>query len=104
MSIKITIERKFKEALMPEHLRAIEELRIKALRQKGYIGGETVVNFDDNREVLVLSAWSSLDDWKTWISNQERVQLENELASHLKEPVRIRAFMSSADYAKKAFA
>ena len=103
MSVKIMIVRKFKEAPREEDLSAIDELRIKALRQKGYIGGETVVNCDDNREVMVLSAWSSLEDWETWVKDQERDELEDELASRLEEPVKIRAFMPSADYMKKKF-
>ena len=103
MSFKIIIERKFKESPVSENLRNIENLRIKALRQRGYIGGETVVNFDDNREVLVISAWSTVDDWRTWLNSQERAKLENELSPHLEEPGKIRAFMPSADYAKEAF-
>ena len=48
MSIKILIERKFKEAATEANLKVIEDIRIKALRQRGYIGGETRVNVDDN--------------------------------------------------------
>lgn len=103
MSVKIMIERKFKKATDDEDLRAIDELRIKALRQKGYIGGETVVNCDDPKEVLVISAWSSLEDWETWVKDQERDVLEDELASRLEEPAKIRAFIPSADYAKATF-
>ncbi len=103
MSVKIMIVRKFKEAPSEEDLRGIDELRIKALRQKGYIGGETVVNCDDNREVMVLSAWSSLEDWETWARDQERDKLEDELASRLEGPVKTGAFMPSADYMKEKF-
>jgi heme-degrading monooxygenase HmoA len=103
MSVKIMIERKFKEAPTEEDLRAIDELRIKALRQKGYIGGETIVNSDNPKEVLVISAWSSLEDWETWVKDQERNELEVRLASRLEVPVSIRAFLPSADYAKEEF-
>jgi heme-degrading monooxygenase HmoA len=104
MSIKIVIERKFKEAVVPETLEIIHEIRVKALRDRGYIGGETVVNVDDDREVLVFSAWSSADDWKTWYEKKEWEELEKKLAPNLVEPVKIRALMPSADYVKKAFA
>ncbi|UCB50662.1 MAG: antibiotic biosynthesis monooxygenase [Deltaproteobacteria bacterium] len=103
MSVKIMIERKFKEVPNEEDLRAIDELRIKALRQKGYIGGETIVNSDNPKEVLVLSAWSSLEDWEKWVKDQERNALEVRLASRLEVPARIRAFLPSADYAKEKF-
>jgi heme-degrading monooxygenase HmoA len=104
MSIKIVIERRFKEAVSPEILEVIDEIRIKALRDRGYIGGETVVNVDDDREVLVFSAWSSVDDWKTWYDKKEWEELEKKLIPHLDDTVKIRAFMPGADYAKKAFA
>ena len=104
MSIKIVIERKFKEAVVPETLEIIDEIRVKALRDRGYIGGETVVNVDDDREVLVFSAWSSVDDWKTWYEKKEWEELETKLAPNLAEPLKIRAVMPSADYVKKAFA
>ncbi len=39
MSVKIVIERKFKKAVVPEILQIIDEIRIKALRDRGYIGG-----------------------------------------------------------------
>ena len=43
MSVKIMIERKFKEAPVPENLQAIDELRINAMQQEGYVSGETFV-------------------------------------------------------------
>jgi heme-degrading monooxygenase HmoA len=103
MSVKIVIERKFKETPSEDDLRTIDEIRIKALRDRGYIGGETVVNADDRREVLVFSAWSSVDDWKTWYGKKEWEELEKELIPYLEEPAKIRIFMPGADYAKKAF-
>jgi heme-degrading monooxygenase HmoA len=104
MSVEIIIERKFKGAPFLEHLHAIDDLRMKAMKQKGYIRGETLVNLEDQREVVVLSFWSSLDDWKTWLNSEERQKMENELASYLEEPVRIRSYMPTADYVKEAFA
>ena len=58
MSTRIMIERKFKSPITSEILQTIDEIRIKALRQRGYIGGETVVNADDDKDVLVISSWA----------------------------------------------
>jgi len=101
MSVKIMIERKFKEAVDSDILEIIDEIRIKALRDKGYIGGETVVNCDDPKEVLVISAWSSVEDWKTWHEKKEWKELEKKLLRRIAEPVKIRAFVPRADYVKK---
>ena len=58
------------------------------------------MNVDDKREAIVFSAWSNLDDWKMWVDNQERAELENDLNSQLECPPNIRAFISGADYIK----
>jgi len=100
MSIKILIARKFKETVTSEILQVIDEIRIKVLRKRGYIGGETVVNVDDDREVLVISAWSNVDDWKTWYESKEWVEFEKKLIPHLEEPAKIKIFMTGADYEK----
>ena len=102
MSVKIMIERKFKDAVDSDILEIIDEIRIKALRDKGYIGGETIVNCDDPKDVLVISAWSSVDDWKRWYEKKEWEELEKGLLRRLAEPVKIRAFMPSADYVKES--
>ena len=100
MSIKIIIERRFKEKVLPETLRTIDEIRMQALRSRGYIGGETIVNMRDNREVSVISAWSSLEDWTSWYDKKEWEELERRLLPNLVEPAKIRAFMPGADFEK----
>ncbi len=103
MSVKIMIERTFKADFSPEDLVHLNDLRIAAMRQKGYISGETLVNLENKTEVVVLSVWSSLDDWEAWTSSQERAKLENGLAPLLQEPTKIRPFMLGADAIKEAF-
>ena len=103
MSVKIVIERKFKDAPTEDDLRVIDEIRVEALRDRGYIGGETVVNADDGREVLVFSAWSTVDDWKTWYSRKGWEELEKKLTPRLEGPAKIRIFAPGADFAKRAF-
>jgi heme-degrading monooxygenase HmoA len=104
MSVRIIIERKFKNTPDQKYLSLIDEIRTLALRQRGYVGGETYVNLDDEREVIVFSAWSELDDWKNWLNNQERAKLEDQLTHLLQEPASIRTLIPRADFAKKAFA
>ena len=103
MSIKILIERCFKEPVNPDILKVVEDIRIKALRQRGYIGGETVVNVDDRRELMVISLWSNVEDWKQWYEGKDWQEQEKQLAPHLAGPVTIKTYMPGADY-KKAIA
>ena len=101
MSTRIMIERKFNNPITSEILQIIDEIRIKALRQKGYIGGETVVNADDDRNVLVISSWASVNDWKSWYETKEWKDYEKDLAPHLDGPVKVAVFIPRADYEKK---
>lgn len=104
MSVKIIIERKFKVAPDENILKNINELRMLAMREKGYISGETLVNTVDNREVVVVSVWATLDDWTDWSHNKRRHEVEKSLADDLSEPAQVRCFTLGPDYLKKAFA
>jgi heme-degrading monooxygenase HmoA len=103
MSVKIIIERKFKEPPVQGHFRILERIRMTGMEQEGYITGETLVNYHDSREVLVLSTWSSLDDWKSWVNSPNRSRLENQLVPYLEEPAKVTSFMLGADALKEAF-
>jgi heme-degrading monooxygenase HmoA len=103
MSVHVLIERKFKGSPYPEHLQLIANFRIKAMQQRGYIRGETLVNRENPREVVVLSVWSSLEDWEKWVGCEERRKLEDEMASYLEGPPKIRVLMMGADYVKEAY-
>ncbi|MFH1479880.1 MAG: hypothetical protein ABIG67_01305 [Pseudomonadota bacterium] len=98
MSVKIIIERKFKEKVDLATLEIIDEIRMKALKTRGYIGGETIDNVEDSREVIVLSAWSTVEDCKTWYEKKEWRALEKDITPKLAEPSKIRAFIPKADF------
>jgi heme-degrading monooxygenase HmoA len=103
MSVKIFIERQFKEGFSAELLPLLNKIRVKAMEQNGYIRGETLVNLENRKEVLVIPVWSSLDNWKAWLNSQERGELENELSTHMEVPPKIRPFMLGADAIKQVF-
>ncbi|MCP4671234.1 MAG: hypothetical protein GY857_08000 [Desulfobacula sp.] len=103
MSVKIIIERRFKEPLAQKNLEAIEALRIPAMRQKGYISGETLVNTEDSREVVVISTWSDFDGFNSWSGSKERTELENEIAPHLEGEAKISYFMPGANAIDEMF-
>ena len=101
MSARIMIQRKFKNPISSEILRIIDEIRVKALRQRGYVGGETVVNADDDRDVFVISSWASVNDWEAWYETKEWKDYEKDLTPHLDGPVTLTVFIPRADYEKK---
>ena len=57
----------------------IIELRAHAVKQPGYISGETLFNIERAEECLVLSRWTKLDHWQNWLKNPIRIALNEEI-------------------------
>jgi heme-degrading monooxygenase HmoA len=98
MTIKILLERKFKEDPSFEEINTVNELRIGAMHQKGYVSGETLVDFHDHRRIVVISVWVNKAGWEALVNSDERRNLEANLSKNLKQPPIIRPFMLGADY------
>ncbi len=59
------------KVLMPHLI----ELRALAVRQPGYISGESFFNLENPEECLVISRWTALEHWKKWMRNPRRIEL-----------------------------
>ncbi|MCL0072987.1 antibiotic biosynthesis monooxygenase [Dehalococcoidia bacterium] len=92
MVAKILIERKIKPDSLGDILDLYRHLRSLAMRQQGYISGETLVSADCDDEHLVISTWHSLSDWQAWENNPERLGIAQQIESLLDEPSTVRAF------------
>ena len=68
MTAKIIIDRKVKKGSVSEFLKLLEELRGKAVSAKGYISGETLQASDDPHNLIVVSTWHSVEEWKNWVA------------------------------------
>ena len=67
------------KALLPH----IIELRSLAVRQPGYISGESFFNLDRKDECLVISRWTALEHWQQWMRDPRRIELNGNLEKHL---------------------
>lgn len=65
--------------LLPQLVPMLTELRSMAMRQPGYISGETMRNVNDPSEFLVISTWKSVEDWQRWFADKRREKLEREV-------------------------
>ena len=81
MAVKILIKRSIEQEVAPVLRPLIVELRTHAMKQPGYIKGETLKCIDRPGEYLVISTWESLDDWNNWLASQERKILEDKIDS-----------------------
>lgn len=79
MSVKAVILR----TVRPEQTEALKPLLFKmralAMEQPGYISGETLVNIDDPTEHMVISTWSTLEQWNQWAADPRRTAIQQEI-------------------------
>jgi len=103
MTVKILLERKFKEDPSLEDIKTINELRMAAMNRKGYVGGETLVDLDDHKRIVVISVWTDKAGWQAWANSKQRRRIDGRLTQRLKQPPSIRSFMLGADYLGSVF-
>jgi len=92
MALKVLIERQVRagyEELVWEMLR---DLRGQAVRQKGYLYGETWRSLDNPRLFMVSSTWGSREYWEAWVQDDFRRKMEEKIAQYLRKPETVRRF------------
>ena len=79
MAVKIFIKRHVKKGKTQEAVELLKDVRSQALKQPGYISGETLINHYDPCNITVVSTWQTIDDWIRWEESDERSAKENQL-------------------------
>ena len=78
MAIEVLIRRVTKPGISAKSLLPyIIELRSHAVRQPGYISGETLLNLEQTDECLVISRWTTLEHWQDWNRTSRRMEIDN---------------------------
>jgi heme-degrading monooxygenase HmoA len=92
MTVKIIIDRRVKKGKVPDFLKLLEELRRKTIGAKGYVSGETLQASDDSHNLIVVSTWHSIDEWKNWEKNPERKEIQARIEKLMVRPTRMRIY------------
>ena len=79
MAVKVLIRRIVPRNQAKDMIPLFRQMRSLAINQKGYISGETLRNLDDPNEYLVISTWNSADEWKNWLGNNERKEIQEKM-------------------------
>lgn len=79
MSVKIIIVRHVPKEKAAELRPLLLKMRALANAQSGYVSGETLVNYDDPTEHLVISTWKTLKDWNIWLADARRRTLQSKV-------------------------
>jgi heme-degrading monooxygenase HmoA len=73
------------------------ELRSAAMRQRGYITGETLRDTDNPSVFMVMSTWITLEAWKVWQTSRQRLLIEEMMEPLIKESRKVRVFTEDYD-------
>ncbi len=102
MAIKVLIKRRIKEGKTRLAFALLNKMRADAMEQPGYISGETLINHDDPREILVISLWQSPENWFKWKENRERKANETIFERYLDDPTEYAAYVLGTYPVKKS--
>jgi antibiotic biosynthesis monooxygenase (ABM) superfamily enzyme len=86
--IRLIIERKIKSGKEHGAWDLIHNLRNKAMRQNGYISGETLSGYYDSSLWVAISTWLEAEDCKAWLNSSERKALEGRENALIDAPVK----------------
>ena len=101
MAFKVLIQRKIKPGKEKELGEAIKDLRPRVVQAQGLISGETLRSVDDPSLYLVISAWKSVEDWKSWVGTPEPKAFEEKIAALLAEPEKISTYQTDTYFGLK---
>ncbi|MBT8339266.1 MAG: antibiotic biosynthesis monooxygenase [Desulfatitalea sp.] len=86
MIAKILIKRCFKPGKTKQILALLNDLRAHAMRQPGYISGETLVQNASPHCMVIIGTWQSIEDWYCWRDSNERNKYEAMIELYQERP------------------
>ncbi len=93
MTAKVIIERRVLPGQDRRVLELLRALRIRCLDEPGYITGETLRDSEDPHNLVVISTWFGLGDWRKWYQSGDRKEFEGNIRQHLASPERVRVLL-----------
>lgn len=90
--VKVLIERRFRKDEAAKAEEFLIELRTKALRMRGYVGGETLSSVEEPFFLVTVSTWADEASWKAWESSRERKEIMKRMEPLLASPEKISVF------------
>ena len=92
-AVKVIVKRHFKEGKTKGVFALLNKFRSIAMEQPGYVYGETLINYDNPREIVVIAMWNSIENWLAWKQSKEREANEHQLERWLDAPAEIDAYV-----------
>ncbi|MBI2855219.1 MAG: antibiotic biosynthesis monooxygenase [Chloroflexi bacterium] len=92
MTVKVLIERKVREGYEPYVWNMLRTIRSEALRQRGYLYGETWRSLEDPGVLVVISTWGTREHYEFWSMSPFRQKMEERLLPMLAQPPIVHIF------------
>jgi heme-degrading monooxygenase HmoA len=103
MAVRVIIQRWVRYGREAELRRALEQMRVQALHQPGYVSGETLRCPNDPSLWVVISTWETMADWQRWAQGPDRTEFDSRIAHLVAEPTQVLVLESiSMDHAPRA--
>ena len=100
MIVKVIIKRHIKKGKTRNVFALLNRFRSDAMNQKGYISGETLLNYDNPREIVVIAMWQDMDNWLNWKNNSEREANEALLERWLEKSTSYNCYVFGTSFAQ----
>ena len=92
MAVRVLIQRTALPGYEETLVETIRRLRSEAVRQRGYMYGETWRDADNHRTIMVLSVWGTREHWEEWQRSDFRRGLDERMLPILNWPATVRVF------------
>ena len=79
MAVKILIKRTVSKNKVEKMKPLFVEMRTLAMRQQGYISGETLKSLERSETFMVISTWLSPTHWEKWMLSLERNKIQQQM-------------------------
>lgn len=89
MPVRVIIQRWVRYGREAELRAALEQMRIEALNQPGYISGETLRSPNDPSLWVVISTWETMADWQRWAQGSDRAEFETRIGHLIAAPTQV---------------
>ena len=92
MAVKVFIERTVRKGYETYVWDMLRTLRGEALKQRGYLYGETWRSTQDPRTLIAVSTWGTQAHWDMWSVSPFKLKMEERLSPMLARNPRVRIF------------
>ena len=80
MAIRVFIKRTCEDPSKEKELFGlIRKLRSLVPQQPGYLSSKYVKKIDPPKDIVAISTWDTIDDWRKWYESEERREIQSKM-------------------------